>query len=165
MARPTRRLRPVEPDFLAAAPVRLTFSAAVSASPEAVYHALAEDTEGWPEWFGAVRSARRAESGRHIALFGGLRFAETVLVADAPERYVYRADTMNRPGARAILEEWRVTPVPGGGSLVRWTLAVDPARPATVFLRLFAPVLGVSFRTAMRRLDRRIDAGTGTGTG
>jgi uncharacterized protein YndB with AHSA1/START domain len=156
MARLTHQLRAVGPDFLGAAPVRLSFSAAVAASPEGVYRALAEDTEGWPEWFGAVKSARPTEAGRYVVLSGGVHFDETVLVADAPERYVYRADAMNRPGARAILEEWRVEPVPAGGSLVRWTIAVDPVRGTTVFLRLFAPALGVAFRGALRKLDRRL---------
>lgn len=155
MARPTRQLRPVGVDFLGTAPVRLVFSVAVAASPDAIYRALAEDTESWPEWFGAVKSARSTAAGRDIVLSGGLRFEETVLVAEPPKRYVYRADAVNRPGVRAIIEEWRVEPVPGGGSLVRWTVAVEPARAATGFLRLLAPALGVSFRGAMRKLDRR----------
>ncbi|WP_328911862.1 MULTISPECIES: SRPBCC family protein [unclassified Streptomyces] len=154
MARLNRRLRPVELDFLDAAPVRLVFSAAIAAPPRAAYHALAEDTAGWSEWFGAVRSARPTENGRHVVLSGGLRFDETVLAAESPRRYAYRGDATNRPGVRAVLEEWRVEPL-ARGSLVQWTIAVEPAAPAAVFLRAFTPVLRASFRRAMHRLDLR----------
>lgn len=154
MARLRHRLRPVGLDFLGAAPVVLTSSMAVAASPEAVYHALAEDTEGWSEWFGAVKRARPTATGRHIVLSGGTHFEETVLVAEAPKRYAYRTDAMNRPGVKALMEEWRVEPV-GGGSLVQWKVAAAPTRAGAAFLRLFAPALRWSFRDAMRKLDRR----------
>ncbi|SEO52411.1 Polyketide cyclase / dehydrase and lipid transport [Actinacidiphila rubida] len=155
MARPHRRLRPVGLEFLDAAPLRMAFSTAITASPGAVHRALAEDTENWPRWFGAVRRARPTADGRFIALAGGLRFEETVLAVEAPERYAYRADTVNRPGVRAIAEEWRVAPA-GGGSLVQWTIAVEPAPAAAPFLRLSAPLLRAAFRRAMRRLDLRL---------
>lgn len=154
MARLKYRLRAVGQDFLDTAPVRLVFSAAVAAPPETVYRALAEDTPGWSQWFAAVKYARPTEAGRHVVLSGGLRFEETVLVAEEPGRYVYRADATNRPGVRAIVEEWRVEPA-SGCSLVQWTIAVDPAPATAGFLRLFAPVLRSAFRNAMQKLDRR----------
>lgn len=155
MASLTHQLRAVELDFLGTAPVRLVFSAAVAATPAAVYHALAEDTEGWAQWFGAVKSAQPTAAGRHIVLAGGLHFEETVLAADSPGRYAYRADAVNRPGARAILEEWRVEAA-ATGSRVRWTIAVDPTPLTGVLLRLLKPALGASFRGALRKLDRRL---------
>ena len=155
MAGLKHRLRPVELDFVGSAPLRLAFSAAVAASPEAVHRALAEDTEGWSEWFAAVSSARRTPQGRQVTLAGGLRFEETVLASEAPKRYAYRADAMNRPGARAIVEEWRIEPA-ARGSLVQWTVAVDPARPAALLLRLATPVMRAAFRRAVHRLDLRL---------
>ncbi|HEY5837121.1 SRPBCC family protein [Streptomyces sp.] len=154
MARLKYQLRAVGLDFLGTAPVKLVFSAAVAAPPGTVYHALAEDTPGWSEWFAAVKYARPTEAGRHVVLSGGLRFEETVLIAEEPGRYVYRADATNRPGVRAMLEEWRVEPA-AGCSLVQWTIAVDPAPATAGFLRLLTPVLRSSFRTAMQKLDRR----------
>jgi uncharacterized protein YndB with AHSA1/START domain len=155
MARLKHRLRPVGPDFLDSAPLRLAFTAAIAASPEAVYRALAEDTEGWTEWFAAVSHAGAVPEGRRIGLAGGLRFEETVLVSERPRRYAYRADATNRPGLRAMAEEWRVEPA-AGGSLVQWTIAVDPAPAAALFLRVLAPALRTAFRRAMQRLDLRL---------
>ena len=155
MAGLKHRLRPVEPDFVESAPMRLSFSAAVTAAPEAVHRALAEDTEGWAQWFAAVSSARPTARGRQVTLAGGLRFEETVLASEAPKRYAYRADAMNRPGVRAILEEWRIEPA-ARGSLVQWTIAVDPAPAAALFLRLITPMLRAAFRRAVHRLDLRL---------
>ncbi|MFC4031500.1 SRPBCC family protein [Streptomyces polygonati] len=154
MARLKHRLRPVGLEFLDSAPVRLVFSLAVAASPEAVYRALAEETGSWPEWFGAVRRARDTRTGRYVVLAGGAAFEETVLVAEAPRRYAYRTDAMNRPGVKALLEEWRVEPV-GRSSLVQWTVVAEPTRTGTALLRVFAPALRRSFRAAMRKLDER----------
>lgn len=154
MARLKHRLRPVGLDFLDTAPVRLVFSVAVSADAGTVYRALAEDTRGWSEWFAAVKHARPTEGGRHVVLSGGTRFEETVLVTEEPRRYVYRADATNRPGVRAILEEWRVESL-AGGSLVQWTIAVDAAPATAALLRMATPALQTSFRKAMQRLDLR----------
>ncbi|MFB6810540.1 SRPBCC family protein [Streptomyces sp. NPDC056387] len=115
----TRRLRPVGLDFIADAPIRLTFTARTAAGPEAVYRALAEDVEGWPRWFGAVTLARptRGGAGREVRLVGGTRFQETIMAADPERRYAYRVDETNAPGVRALLEEWRLHPAePGPGA-------------------------------------------------
>ncbi|WP_369240996.1 SRPBCC family protein [Streptomyces sp. R21] len=150
-----RRLRPVGLDFIRTAPLRLVFARVVAAPPEAVFHALAEDVEGWSEWFWAVTSARRSDSGREVRLRGGTRFQETVLVADSPEVYAYRVDVTNAPGARALVEEWRLTP-DGTGTRVQWTFAADGSAPFRFALRLARVGMGRAFRDAVTALDRRL---------
>lgn len=59
-----RRLRPVGLDFIDDAPVRLVFAGDTVAPPEAVYQALAEEVEGWADWFGAVTLARPTHGAR-----------------------------------------------------------------------------------------------------
>ncbi|OLZ73354.1 MxaD family protein [Streptomyces sp. IMTB 2501] len=152
-----RRLHPVDLDFVGAAPVRLVFARNMSASPEQVFHALAEDVPGWTQWFSAVTLARATDggAGREIRLMGGTRFAETVLVAKKPEVYAYRVDTTNAPGARALVEQWRLTPH-GTGTLVQWTFAADGAAPFRFVLNLARAGLGRAFRDAVTALDRRL---------
>ena len=154
-----RRLRPVGLDFIEDAPVRLVFAARTTAAPEAVYGALAEEVEGWPRWFRAVTLARPTHggAGREIKLVGGVRFQETIMAADPERRYAYRVDETNAPGARALLEEWRLTPA-GSGTHVRWTFAADGPAPFRLGLAAARPGLGRSFRTAVRALDRRLTA-------
>ncbi|MGW0207277.1 SRPBCC family protein [Streptomyces sp. NPDC003233] len=152
-----RRLRPVDLDFAGTAPVRLVFTREVSASPEQVFRALAEDVPGWTQWFSAVTLARATDggAGREIRLRGGIRFEETVLAAKAPEVYAYRVDATNAPGVRALVEEWRLTPL-GTGTRVRWTFVADGTAPLRFVLGLARPGLGRAFRDAVTSLDRRL---------
>ncbi|MGD3107043.1 SRPBCC family protein [Streptomyces sp. YGL11-2] len=152
-----RRLRPVELDFVAAAPLRLVFAAEAAAPPEIVYRALAEDVAGWADWFTGVSRAAptRGGAGRDIRLTGGTRFGETVLAAEPDAHYAYRVDTTNAPGPRALLEDWRLTPA-GGGTRVRWTFAADGPAPFRWLMTAARPGLGRAFRDSVRALDRRL---------
>ncbi|MES4889723.1 SRPBCC family protein [Streptomyces sp. NPDC096012] len=150
-----QRLRPVGPEFVGTAPVRLVFAQHMAAAPESVFHALAEDVAGWPEWFTAVTSARPTEGGRDIRLRGGTRFQETVLAGRAPELYAYRVDVTNMPGARAWVEEWRLAPA-GTGTRVRMTFALDGTAAFLLVCRLIRPGVGRAFRDAVTALDRRL---------
>ncbi|MFG2136504.1 SRPBCC family protein [Streptomyces sp. NPDC048650] len=152
-----RRLRPVELDFVASAPLRLVFTAEVAAPPKAVYAALAQDVAGWSCWFtGVSRSAPTDDGwGREVRLTGGTRFTETVLAAEPEAHYAYRVDTTNAPGLRALLEDWRLTPA-GGGTRLRWTFAAAGPAPFQLAMTLARPGLGRAFRDSARALDRRL---------
>ncbi|MEV6015063.1 MULTISPECIES: SRPBCC family protein [unclassified Streptomyces] len=152
-----RRLRPVGADFVETAPLRLVFAREVSAPPEAVFSALAEDVPGWSEWFSAVTLARPSADGggREVRLRGGTRFEETILVSQAPAVYTYRADTSNAPGLHALVEEWRLTPA-GSGTCVRWTFAADGTAVFRAALTLGRSGLGRAFRGAVTALDQRL---------
>ncbi|MEU0411981.1 SRPBCC family protein [Streptomyces griseorubiginosus] len=151
------QLREVGLGFIESAPVRMVFVQEMSAPPEAVYRALAEDVPGWEEWFAAVTLARSTGDGstREIHLKGGGRFQETVIAAKDPEVYAYRVDVANAPGARAIAEEWRLVPT-GTGTRVRWTFAVDGTAAFRFVTKLGRAGLGRAFRDAVKRLDRRL---------
>ncbi len=73
-----QRLRPVGPDFVDHAPVRLVFGRDMNAAPDLVHRALAEDVSSMPRWFPAVASARSTDGGRDVRLRGGISFKETV---------------------------------------------------------------------------------------
>lgn len=152
-------LREVRLDFVGTAPVRHVFAREVSAPPEAVYRALAEDVPGWTEWFSAVTLASPSDDGarREIRLKGGTRFEETILAAKSPEVYAYRVDVTNAPGARAMVEEWRLAPA-GTGTRVQWTFAVDGTAPFRFVFGIARPGLGRAFRDAVTALDRRLAA-------
>ncbi|WP_369381435.1 SRPBCC family protein [Streptomyces sp. cg36] len=150
-----RRLRPVELDFVETAPLRLVFAAEVSAPADAVYRALAVETDAWPQWFTAVTRARATEGGREVRLRGGTRFEETVMAAEPDARYAYRVDVTNAPGPHALLEEWRLTPT-ATGTRVQWTFAAAGGAPFRLALRLGRPGFGRAFRDAVGALDRRL---------
>ncbi|WP_406859260.1 SRPBCC family protein [Streptomyces sp. HUAS MG47] len=153
-----RRLRLVELDFAATAPVRLAFTAELAAPPGDVYRALAEDVESTPDWFAAVAVATPHEggAGRTVRLRGGIGFRETIMAAEPGARYAYRIDETNAPGVTAMLEDWVLSPAAGAGTRVTWTMAVDGPAPCRLALRLARPGVRKSFRDAMRCLDRRL---------
>ncbi|WLQ32295.1 SRPBCC family protein [Streptomyces castrisilvae] len=153
------RLRSESLGFARVAPVRLVFTAEVSAPPDVVYRALADDVEGWPAWFTAVTAAVPVEAGagREVRLRGGITFRETVIATEPGERYAYRVDTTNAPGMKALVEEWRLTPA-GTGTQVRWTFAADGSPLFRFVLRRARRAVGRSFRDAVRDLGRRLAA-------
>jgi len=150
-------LRPVGLDFIDTAPVRLIFAQEMSAAPEAVFQALNDDVPGWAEWFAAVTRAESIDdgAGRDIRLKGGGHFRETVIAAKEAEVYAYRVDVTNAPGARAMAEEWRLTPS-GGGTRVQWTFAVEGNAVFRGVVRMARPGLGRAFKGAVIALDRRL---------
>ncbi|MFF4255452.1 SRPBCC family protein [Streptomyces sp. NPDC001663] len=151
------RLRPVGLEFVETAPVRLVFAQEISATPEAVFHALNDDVPGWAEWFAAVTHARSVDdgAGRDIRLKGGGRFRETVIAAKEAEVYAYRVDVTNAPGARALAEEWRLIPT-GTGTRVQWTFAADGTAAFRLVVKAARAGLGRAFRDAVVSLDRRL---------
>ncbi|MFF1904809.1 SRPBCC family protein [Kitasatospora sp. NPDC058218] len=160
-----RHLRPETLDFVGTAPVRLSFTARLAASPEEVFRELAQTPQGWPAW---VRLAKAGYyvghppygigTDRRLRLHGGVRVSETVLVWESARHFAYRIDEVNVPGVRAMIEEWRLTPGPQAGTGVRWTIALDTGRPAATLCTAARAVLGRAFQGAMRRLDARIAA-------
>jgi len=157
-----RRLRSVGLDYVDSASLRLVFAAEVSAPPDAVYRALADDVEGWPRWFTQVTVARPLDggAGREVRLRGGITFRETVVATEPGERYAYRIDESNAPGLQALLEEWRLTPA-GTGTRVQWTFAADGSTLFRFILRRARGAVGRSFRDAVGNLDRRLAAAAG----
>ncbi|MEU2569346.1 SRPBCC family protein [Streptomyces althioticus] len=151
------RLRPVGREFASVAPVRLVFEREISAAPPAVFDALARDVGGWTAWFRVLTLARPLDggAGREIRLLGAARFRETILAAEEPDVYAYRVDVTNVPGARAMVEEWRLEPA-GTGTRVRWTMAVDGVAPFRLAMKAGRLGLAAGFRDAMTSLDRRL---------
>ncbi|MGW3954196.1 SRPBCC family protein [Streptomyces sp. NPDC004752] len=157
-------LRPVGIDFAETAPLRLVLTREITAAPDAVHRALAEDVSGRPQWFWAVTSARATEGGQEVRLRGCTWLTESVISAKAPEVYAYRVDRTNAPGARAWIEEWRLAPA-GTGTLVRMTFALDGTGLFRAVARLARPGVGRAFRDAVTALDRRLTDRNPSGPG
>jgi len=155
-------LRPAGVELLLLAPARLVFTARLRSPREAGFHELTEDAATTPRWFREVRTAAYTGappygvgSGRAVTLRGGVRFVEKVLVRRAPERFVYRVETTTLPGVRAWMEEWLLAPSPEGGTVLRFTIALEAAPALRVALRLSRPGIARAVRRATARLDAR----------
>jgi Polyketide cyclase / dehydrase and lipid transport len=157
----TVKLREVSLDFLDVAPKRWSFEAPVGAPQADVFAAISADPGTWtwfpgitgggysgPEPFGAG-TVREARMGPSV-------YRETILVWDAPERWVYRVDEMTVPLAHALVEDWTVAPA-GPGSVVRWTFAIDPRPLFRASMAVAPAAMGHLFRRAMSNLGRSLN--------
>jgi hypothetical protein len=155
-----RRLRPEPLAFVNSAPLRLSYRAPMSASAKCVFLELTEDAARWPQWFREVSSASYAGlppygqgTGRRVRLRGGVRYVETILAWEEGERLAYRVEESNLPGLDAQIEEWRLEPLPEGGCMLYWTMAVDGAPALGLLLSGLRAPVGRAFRRAAARLD------------
>ena len=146
--------RAVELDFLATAPLRMSFAGTLRAAPKAVFDAIAHDVASLPRWYGAVAAAEYGgpapfgvATKRRVKLVGGVAFHEQILAWDAPNRYAYRVERTNVPGIRAMAEQWTVLETTAG-TRVAWTMAIEAALPAAAAFRASAPGTPVATRSA-----------------
>ena len=90
---------------------------------------------------------------RHLR--GGGHFVESVVVWDEPHRFVYRVEQSNAPGLLAWMEEWLLAPSATGGTVLRFTMAIDAAPFVRAAIRLARPGISRSVHSAAALLDAR----------
>jgi hypothetical protein len=151
------KLRAVSIEFLETAPKRWAYEATVSAPQQTVFDAISADPSTW-KWFPGISGG--GYSGTMPPGVGTIRearmgptvYRETMMAWDAPTRWVYRVDEMTVPLAKALVEEWLVTPQ-GNQSVVRWTFAIEPKPMFNAGGPATPRVMGSLFRRAMRNLS------------
>lgn len=158
------QLRQVGLDFLDAAPKVLRHTGRVSAPPGDVFASVSGDPASWRDWFPGVRDGaydspppHGVGSVRRVSVLGAGTYQETILAWDEPTRWAFRVDATSLPLARALVEEWTLSPT-GAGTQVTWTFAVDPAPAFGLGLRLRP--LDLIFSRAVRNLERRLSTAT-----
>ena len=152
------KLRPEDLAFLERAPKRWDFDEPVDAAPETVFAAISADPSTWTWFPGLSRDAgykseppHGVGSIRQVSM-AGTTYKETILAWDPPSRWAYRVDECSAPIARALVEDWTISPA-AAGSIVRWTFTIDP-RPMFRATGPAAPAaMGSVFRKAMRNLS------------
>lgn len=156
------KLREVGPDFFENAPYRCVSTASLQASPATVFYALAHDPSSWGEWNPGFSGNGRyttppphgSGSVREVTM-AGIRYSDTVLQWDEPHRWTFRVSEAGAPFAKALAEDYRITPA-GGGSIVQWTIAMEPRLGLLAMQPLMDAFLPRYFKKAMRNLDSRL---------
>lgn len=148
--------------FFDDAPCRFVNTELVRRPAERIFSAIAEDPAGWGDWCpGFSRTGRYLSAGPHgpgsqrVVRMSGVTYDETILVWDPPERWAFRVDKAAAPIARALAEDYRITPT-DSGSIVQWTFAADPRSALRIATPLLAPTLAAYFRRAMSNLERKL---------
>jgi carbon monoxide dehydrogenase subunit G len=140
--------------FLHRAPVVHVAEADVAAPRAAVFAALVEPG-GWKDWFPSVRAARYASPPPHgvgtirEADVAGTHWIEEMIAWDEGTRWAWTVTRASVPLAKAQVEAFELEDA-GGGTRVRWTLAMEPR----LLARLGSPFAG---RTIDRLLRRATD--------
>ena len=155
-----KSLKTVEPDFLRSAPFRLVTEAHIAHPIAAVFAAIAEQPENWHRWFPGFAKGGRyltpapyGAGARREMKVAGLTVTETVLVWEAPKRWVFFIERAAMPGIRALAEDWALSPVDDGHTTLTWTFAVDLA-PA---MKVGGPLLGAPAKALIRRAAKNLD--------
>ena len=137
--------------FVESAPTHWPFEAIVRADRGRVFAAVTADPKDWT-WFPGLKGGSYVGDKRSVTV-GRYSYDETVLVHDAPNRFVYHVDETNSPYANALVEEWTFKDHPDG-TLVRWTFCVD--RRLVLRMPGARLVLARTFRRAMRNLQAQL---------
>jgi hypothetical protein len=152
--------RSVDLGFFESAPCRFTGTGVIHHPAERVFAAIADDPASWGDWFpGFSRSGRYvspppygAGAVRDVAA-GGIRLREKVLTWERPYRWAFCIDEASIPLARALAEDYQVT-AEGKSSVLRWTVAMDPAplsRPLVPVMKRVVPIM-------IGRVAKKLDA-------
>lgn len=119
--------------------------------PARVWQSLASD-ESLAAWGLGVRrltwtSPRPFGVGttREVVLpLGSMTVRERFFRWDEGSGYSFYVEAANRPGLRQFAEDYAVEP-DGDGSLLTWTIALEPKRPLAPVLKILGPVNKAAF--------------------
>ena len=137
--------------FLDRAPVVHVAEAVIAAPQHAVFGAIAEP-RGWADWFPGVRKASYTTPPPfgvgtiREADVGGTRWVEELIEWEDPTRWAWTVLRASVPFAQAQVELFECIRV-AEGTLVRWTLALEPR----LLARLAAPLAGRMVRRLLRQ--------------
>lgn len=87
----------------------------------------------------------------------GIHYTDTILAWDEPSHWAFRVSKAGAPFAKALAEDYRITSA-GDGSIVQWTIAMEPRLALLAMQPLMDRFLPRYFKKAMRNLDNRLTA-------
>ena len=157
-------MREVGLELLDAPAQRYVTSRDVAASRMDVWRTFADPTT-WSVWWPGVSEASYRPQAIPCgvgtirrATVHGQRYEETMLAWDEGVRFAYRIDRATLPLAHAQVECTEFEDSPGGGTRVRWTLAIEPRLMMRVAAPLFPSIIDRLFVRAMEGLDAYVAA-------
>ena len=155
--------RKIDLDFFDRAPIRIRSEIELPCSPEELF-ALFEDADSWAEWVDVIKkvewtSPRPFSVGttRSVAMPGGMVAYEEFLAWDAPRHMAFRFNQFTQNFLEAFAENYEVTDLGNGRSQLVWTVGIELARPATLMLRVFKPVLAIKLQMTLSELRKYVE--------
>lgn len=156
--------RPVELDWLAAAPSVFANSVDIALSPEELFAVLAR-ADTWSRWATVITGVEYTSPEPHgvgttrvVTMRGGIVGDEEFLAWEPGRHLAFRFNACSTSALSAFLEDYRIDPTSSGCRLT-WTLAQELAGPSKVLAPLTGPVTNLAFRRFLRNLQRLTAAG------
>jgi uncharacterized protein YndB with AHSA1/START domain len=149
-------------DFFGSAPLQITASARLNASPERLFASFA-DASQWLRWWPMMTTCKwtvdtaavGAEREVVVRLLG--RFRERMIAWQPGQRFAFTMIASTSPMASQLAEDYRLS-ADGTGTRLDWTLAARPR----ILGKLAAPVMRVTmlrmFSSGIVNLDRLLSA-------
>ncbi len=162
MAEPMHDCEPLTLAEFSSAPVYLVNEAKTTATPDEVFRSL-KDPQSWSRWAPAITNVTWTSpepfgvgTTRTVEMIQGMVGEEVFVAWEDARRMAFIFTRANMP-ARAFGEEWTVEPLPGGGSRVRWAMAMVPEGSSNAIMKVFGPILGAVNGWMLRRMARDCD--------
>lgn len=151
-------------EIFATAPLVVPATVELDAPPAAVWEALGSDRM-W-SWLPLLDQLRWLTPRPHRE--GAVRVLRVARLATVEEHFyrwederraTFHVVRASRPLLRALAEDFRLEPTPGGGTRLTWTMAVEPRLPGVRALaRLLVPLLKPGNRMAIAGIRRILPA-------
>jgi hypothetical protein len=148
--------------FVAQAPLRIHREIAIRAVPETVWDVLSAD-DAVVSWSPAVTSARWAtgpvravDCVREVTLGGLITVRERFYRWDAPWRQSFSVTHASRPGIQRFVEDYSIARTPAG-SVLAWTVAIEPERLPRITNAIARPVLDQAIGAMLRAIRRQAE--------
>jgi uncharacterized protein YndB with AHSA1/START domain len=161
---PVPTCRPETLAFTATAPLRVTVSREIAATPDRVFATLA-DTGSWPRWFPGLHAARWTSprpygvgSTREVSV-GPMDVTEEFIVWEPGERWGFTFVATSLPLARAGVELVELVELAAGRTRVVYTIALEPTGVPARLAQLAAPLGRVALGRGLDGLDRHVTGG------
>jgi uncharacterized protein YndB with AHSA1/START domain len=145
--------------FAESAPIRVTDSATVRATPDRVFEAFA-DTPSWTKWFPLMHRARWVSSEtsgvgseREVALRLLGAYRERFVAWEPGRRFAFTMTASSSPMARAIVEDFKFTEQ-GGSTRIDWVLAADPRTLGKIARPALEAIMPRVFRKSGQQLEK-----------
>jgi hypothetical protein len=147
-------------DYFESAPQRFDAYQIVRATPSQVFDVF-EDAAAWPKWAPPITGVEwtspfpiEVGSTRVVSMVGGLVGYEEFIAWERGKRMAFRFNAVSKPGTDAFAEDYRVTELAGGRSLVEWTMAMTPSGPGAKAFPVTGPLMSGGLSLMMRRFRK-----------
>lgn len=137
----------------------------IAAAPERIFEVFL-DGPSWTRWATPITAVDwtspfplEVGATRTVTMRGGLVGLEEFIAWDPPRRMAFRFNEVSRPGVDAFAEDYRVTDLGDGRSLVEWTMVMTPSGPGARAFPLTAPLVGAGVRHMLANLRRYVESG------